>query len=328
MSAEEAGLLRAWADEPGSDVHWRILADWLEEDGQGERAELLRLHRSVLAAPWGKGTGSERLRGLLAAGVRPVLPRLANSLGMEFVLIPPGSFMMGALQSETNPDSRTYADERPRHRVTLTRAFWMQTTPVTQAQFQAVMRRNPSQFENGGDHPVENASWEEAEEFCRKLSGKRPEKRAGREYRLPTEAQWEHACRAGSSRAYHFTDEARWQDMCFEHPLGEGVPPHPSSHVPVGRYAPNAWGLRDMQGNVWEWCQDWYDNHLYRRTARTDPEGGGIGATGTKLFRGGSWCSWKELCRAACRSADRPEFRAHYLGFRAALEWRPGMALA
>jgi formylglycine-generating enzyme required for sulfatase activity len=325
--AAEAGLMRAWADEPGSGVHWRVLADLLE-DAADPRAELLRLHHYILAAPWGRaGIGREsRLLELLEAGVTPAVPRLTNSLGMQFVLIPPGTFHMGALDRETRPRSDTYRDERPRHRVTITRPFWLGIHSVTQGQYRAVMRRNPSQFPISDAHPVENVTWTQAAQFCRKLSARPEEKKAKRAYRLPTEAEWEYACRAGSHRAFHFRDRYTHEHACFQHPQPDGHPAHPPSTVPVGSYPPNAWGLYDMHGNVWDWCADWFDPELYTRRARTDPTGPESHFENVRVFRGGGWCSWPLITRAACRSADTPDFSDNYLGFRAALAWRPGMA--
>jgi uncharacterized protein (TIGR02996 family) len=328
MSSEliEAGLMRAWADDPASDTHWRVLADWLE-DHSDPRAELLRLHREILAAPWGQAGAEkeQRLLELLDADIRPVLPRLTNSLGMEFVLITPGSFLRGADWAETRPESRAYEDERPRHPVTLTRPFWLGVYQVTQEDYRAVTRRNPSAFPRTGRYPVENLTWERAEAYCLKLSGRASEKKAGRAYRLPMEAEWEYACRAGSHRKFHFRTRLTHEHACFEHPLVGDAPEHPTAPAPVGTYSPNAFGLFDMHGNVWEWCSDWYDPDLYERRELIDPPGPESSPEGLKVFRGGAWCSRPMICRAACRSADQPSFHDNYLGLRVALQWRPGM---
>ncbi len=316
----EAGLMRAWADEPASDTHWRVLADYLE-DNADPRAELLRLHQEILSLPWGKAGArrERRLLELLASGVRPARPRLVNAQGMEFVLITPGTFLMGGLPRETEGEGG-FGDERPRHQVTLTRPFWLGVYQVTQAQYRAVAGRNPSEFKGDGRRPVESITWEQATRFAERMSDRDP----GMQYRLPAEAEWEYACRAGSHRPCGFREALTHEDACFEHP-DEDAPSRPTSTRPVGSYPANAFGLHDMLGNVWEWCSDWFDPRLYKREARVDPQGPDGSPDNVKVFRGGGWSSWPLIIRAACRSADAPDFSDNYLGMRLALHWRPGM---
>ncbi len=204
--------------------------------------------------------------------------KFENSVGMEFVLIPAGEFMMGS------PEGEGDYDERPQHKVIITRPFYMQTTPVTQAQWKKVIGRkflrrtkNPSYFK-GDDLPVERVSWKDAQRFLEKLNQKEQKGR----YRLPTEAEWEYACRAGSATKYSFgNDEGRLGEYAW-YDKNSGGKTHP-----VGQKKPNAWGLYDMHGNVWEWCSDWYDKDYYRNSPSRNPKGPTNGRY--RVLRGGSW---------------------------------------
>jgi formylglycine-generating enzyme required for sulfatase activity len=239
---------------------------------------------------------------------------MTHSIGMKLVWIPPGEFMMGSPSSEEGRDD----DEGPVHRVKISKGFYMGQTEVTQRQWEAVMRNNPSDFE-GSDLPVENVSWDDAVEFCNKLSRKE-----GKKYRLPTEAEWEYACRAGTSSAYNWGDS--WQrGVCnAENDVGSsedsnveifrrrGLPV--DSTVPVGSFQPNAFGLYDMHGNVWEWCNDWYDEDYYSQSPIVDPQGPSSGTY--RVLRGGSWFSTPGYCRSAPRLRYSPGYRNSVSGFR------------
>ncbi|MES1166570.1 MAG: formylglycine-generating enzyme family protein [Pseudomonadota bacterium] len=213
-----------------------------------------------------------------------------------------GSFMMGSPVSE----SGHRADETA-HPVTLTKPFWLGRTPVTQAQYEAVMGNNPARFK-GADFPVETVSWEEAMTFCRKLTER--ERAAGRlpegfVYTLPTEAQREYACRAGTGGRYAGELEAiAWYSGNSDE----------QAHA-VAQKQPNAWGLFDMQGNVWEWCLDWYGD--YREGKAIDPTGPAKGDG--RVYRGGAWFHSGDLCRSAYRYKLAPTERGSLLGFRVAL---------
>ncbi|MCU0918535.1 MAG: bifunctional serine/threonine-protein kinase/formylglycine-generating enzyme family protein [Planctomycetes bacterium] len=224
---------------------------------------------------------------------------ITNSIGMKLVWIPPGEFLMGSPQSEEG----RFDGEGPQHRVTLTRGFYLGVYEVTQRQWLSVMGRNPSGFQ-GDDLPVETVSWEEAVEFCRKLSVKE-----GVAYRLPTEAEWEYACRAGTTGRYGFgdSDSSLGEYAWYESNSGN------QTHA-VGQKRPNAWGLHDMHGNVWEWCQDWYGE--YASGSVPDPLGPASG--GDRVSRGGSWLNGARDCRSAFRAWDTPDDRGSYLGFRLA----------
>ena len=220
------------------------------------------------------------------------LPESADAIGMQFKLIPAGKFIMG--------------EGKEAHKVTLTKPFKMGVHEVTQAQYKQVMGLNPSKF-IGADNPVDTVSWEDAVEFCRKLSELPAEKAAGNVYRLPTEAEWEYACRAGTTTKYSFgDDESDFGEFgwCVEN---SGKTPHP-----VGGKQPNAWGLYDMHGNVYEWCQDWYGD--YPSGSVTDPSG--ATSSSLRVVRGGSWIGSADGCRSASRGWNLPSNRNGNLGFR------------
>ena len=221
-----------------------------------------------------------------------------NEVGMEFVLMPAGELLMGSPRGEPGRE----ANERPQHEVRITKAFYIGAHEVTQEQYAAVMGRNPSKFP-GARNPVERVSWHDAVEFCARLSEK-----DGRTYRLPTEAEWEYACRAGSTTAYSFGDDPRRLDDCAWYSRNSEHRPHE-----VGLKLPNAWGLYDMHGNVWEWCQDWYADG-YRSSAAEDPTGPTSGSY--RCVRGGSWFDYPTPLRSAARGRDSPSNRPDDHGFR------------
>lgn len=218
-----------------------------------------------------------------------------NSIGMEMMFIPSGTFKMGSNESD---------DEKPIHEVTITRPFYLGKYEVTQKQWQGVMGTNPSNFK-GDNRPVENVSWNDVQEFIKKLN----QKEGGNKYRLPTEAEWEYAARAGSTTKWSFGDseirlvEYAWYDT------NSGGETHP-----VGQKKPNAWGLYDVHGNVWEWCNDWYNSSYYQNSPRNDPSGPGSGSN--RVFRGGSWDYVAPNTRAADRYYADPSRRYGGVGFR------------
>ena len=233
-----------------------------------------------------------------------------NTIGMKFKLIPTGEFLMGSPESE---DDRLSA-EGPQHRVRITKPFYLGVYEVTQAQYETVMGENPSRFE-GGTVPVEQVTWEEAVEFCRKLSA-----RDGRRYRLPTEAEWEYACRAGTTTPFAFgktlssrTDANFDGDSTYG---GSEKGPDLEATAPVGSYRANALGLYDMHGNVYEWCADWYDSDYYENSPTDDPTGPTAGSY--RVFRGGGWTFFPGYCRSASRYGISPGHRYGSLGFRVA----------
>lgn len=223
--------------------------------------------------------------------------KVRNNLGMEFIYIKPGTFMMGSPSHEKG----RYNNEK-QHQVTLTRGFYMQTTEVTQGQWKAVMGSNPSRFK-GDDLPVEQISWNDVQEFIRRLN----QREGGDKYRLPTEAEWEYACRAGRTTRFSFgDDESRLGEYAW-YDGNSGSRTHP-----VAQKKPNAWGLYDMHGNVWEWCQDRYGD--YPSGSVTDPEGPSSGSY--RVIRGGSWVNEPRFVRSANRGRSYPDYRNYNLGFR------------
>ncbi len=241
--------------------------------------------------------------------------RLMNALGMEFVRVPAGSFLMGAADDEPG----TMDDERPRHVVTLTRPFWLGRFAVTQMHYHDVMGYSPARF-SGEFHPVEQVSWDEAMEFCRQLSQVSAERTAGRSYRLPTEAEWEHACRAGTFAAYHTgpTHSIHLMNCQQRFSINESERILVGHTTVVGSYPPNAFGLFDMHGNVWEWCADWYNVVEYLRGDVTNPPGPTHGVE--RVCRGGCWEAIGSYCRSAKRSSDEADTRDRYTGFRVVMQ--------
>lgn len=220
---------------------------------------------------------------------------LGNGVSMEMVLIPSGSFMMGSEKGEEN--------EKPVHLVTLSKPFYIGKYPVTQAQWLAVMGDNPSEFKNP-NNPVEEVSWEDCQLFIQALAKKIP----GRGFDLPTEAQWEYACRAGSSTDYYFGDDAAKLDDYAWYLNNSDNKSHP-----VGQKKPNAWGLYDMNGNVCQWCADWYAP-AYPAGDAVDPTGPASGEAA--VLRGESWVGLAYELRSADRVGTPIYYRNSHVGLR------------
>jgi formylglycine-generating enzyme required for sulfatase activity len=242
---------------------------------------------------------------------------ITNSVGMKLVLIPKGTFMMGSPESEEGRQK-----EETQHEVTISKDYYLGVYEVTQAQYEKVMGKNPSYFQGAkvgnenADLPVDNVSWDDTVEFCKRLSDLPEEKKAGRLYRLPTEAEWEYACRAGSKTAYAFDDE---EGLLPEYGWFERNSSD-RTHT-VGLLGPNAWGLYDMHGNVWECCSDRYGD--YPKGAVSDPSGPKVGSS--RVYRGGSWYDVAASCRSALRFRIAPVVRYYFLGFRLALSSQSGI---
>ena len=223
-----------------------------------------------------------------------------NSIGMEFIRIAPGSFTMGGDKKREQAEDH----ETPQHRGTFKRGFFLGKVPVTQAQWSMLMADNPSEFA-GKNRPVERVSWHDLQAFIEKLNAKE----ATDAYRLPTEAEWEYAARAGSSNAYTFGHDTSRLNQFAWYRKNAGGQTHP-----VGQLESNAWGLHDMHGNVHEWCRDWFDRNYYSQSPPTDPPGPSSGLS--KSLRGGDWGSEDWYCRCASRSLGSPGRRSNRLGFR------------
>ncbi len=248
---------------------------------------------------------------------------ITSSLGMKFVYIKPGSFIMGSPSSEVDRE-----ENEIQHKAVLTKGFYIQATEVTQGQWKSVMENNPSHFKYCGDDcPVENVSWYNVQDFIKKLN-----KDEGQNiYRLPTEAEWEYACRAGSTSGFSFgNDGTKLGSYAWYFGNSESKESKPPSNLsfkakltwrlvnleskthPTAKKKPNIWGLHDMHGNVREWCQDWKGNYSSKRI--TNPTGPSDGTT--RVCRGGSWVVNAAYCRSAYRFDYAPEYKYNGLGFR------------
>jgi len=298
--------VRAHAAEPASGTPDAQLKPWdATKQPRGWTAET---HKIKIATPKGE--------------LEKEITCYKNSMGMEFVLIPEGEFMMGgdeppeqvALKCGTQGDATLFQPEQPQHRVRITKPFYMGKYLVTQSQWQAVMGDNPSHFK-GEEKPVEMVSWADAVEFCKKLSEK-----DGVTYRLPTEAEWEYACRAGTTTPFYFgetlsTDESNYDG---DYSYGSGRKgQNRQKTTPVGSFAPNAFGLCDMHGNLLEWCQDWFEPDYYWNSPTEDPTGPAKGKSGKlHVLRGGSMESSPEFCRSAFRVGAPEVLKQPSVGFR------------
>ncbi len=244
---------------------------------------------------------------------------------MKFMLIPPGEFDMGSTEEEVAKLIEEVkaakqpgwcivrrSSEAPQHRVRITKPFYLAASEVTQVQYEQLMGNNPSMFKEDVDCPVESVTWDDASAFCRKLSELPQEQGARVEYRLPTEAEWEYACRAGATTRWCSGDDTgalqkhawfRWANAVLK------------TH-PVGQKLPNAWGLYDMHGNVLEWCQDRWAVDYYAASPLEDPAGPAVGSF--RVRRGGSYSQNASFLRASERDAGSHTHRVWSLGFRLA----------
>ncbi len=290
-----------------------------------------RLNRPAIAAPpvapfdtnamaivrnaWAKSEGVEA--------------EFTNSVGMKFALIPPGRFKMGSPESELGYKGEHEEDEL-QHEIEITRPFFMGIHEVTQEQYEQVMGSNPSYFsESGGgkeqvtgmdtsSFPVEQVSWDDAQEFIRRLNAKAGEKQSGRRYRLATEAEWEYACRGGSTGPFSFGSS-----LNGDRANCNGTSPYGSERkgkylqrpCDVGKYSANGFGLYDMHGNVWEWCEDLYSADYYQTSPSQDPRNSSSSGA-DRVERGGSWFNHASYCRSANRNNIFPSMRSEFNGFR------------
>ena len=217
--------------------------------------------------------------------------------------IPPGQFLMGSPAS----DDLAADDEKPQHEVTISHGYWLFEAPVTQELWLAVMNSMPSRFQSSSRLPVEQVSWNDCQAFLARINELVP----GVNLSLPTEAEWEYACRAGTVIRYSFGDDLPLNQVnCYQDSSPEG------KTTEVRKFAPNAWGLFDMHGNVWEWCQDWYQREYYGESAAIDPGGPRPGRD--RVLRGGSWYDSARNARSASRRCSDPSYRSFNIGFRCA----------
>jgi formylglycine-generating enzyme required for sulfatase activity len=291
--------------------------------GQQELPEVLRqlAFRNAAEVRSGRDFNDhvERLiRGIeyLASNEQPKEPRpgdittipLGNGVEMKFAFIPPGTFLMGSPASEAERE-----DDEMQHRVTLTKGYYLGIYLVTQAQWEAIEGTAPSYFD-GVDRPVERVSWDDCNRFCTKLGQK-----TGKRFRLPTEAEWEYACRAGTTTPFWFgntisTDQANYDDGDYTYGIGT-VDDNGERTTPVSKFSANAWKLHDMHGNVSEWCSDWFGS--LDNADCSNPQGAQSG-TG-RVLRGGSWYDVASYCRTAYRSTGATASSNGRCGFRVLL---------
>lgn len=252
--------------------------------------------------------------------------------GVEFVMIwcAPGTYVMGSPACENRED---WGECEPQHKVTLSKGFWLGKNEVTQPEWQTVTGMRPSNF-NGKDLPVEQVSWDDSQGFITELNSK-----TGGQFRLPTEAEWEYACRAGTPTAFHFGDKITTEDANYnggEYGYADGQTTYRSEWgftnswkdrtrrktTPIGTFTANAWGFHDMHGNVGEWCADWYECKYYAKCPSIDPTGPASGEM--RVFRGGGWASEPLVCRSGHRAGCEPVTRSSSLGLRLAASKMPG----
>jgi formylglycine-generating enzyme required for sulfatase activity len=287
----------------------RAVEKWREAQGAGAAASgsasgPVRIAPAASATPpWAKAAGEDGFGRWLNFSVpgSPVTQRMR--------WIPPGRFLMGSPITEAQRSD----DEGPQHEVTIGRSFWLFDTACTQALWQAVMGTNPSSFE-GADRPVETVSWDDCSRFIDRINKLVP----GLDLALPTEAQWEYACRAGTTTPFSFGSTITPEQVNFDgnHPYVGGVEGfNRRQTVPVASLPPNPWGLHEMHGNVWEWCADPWHEHY--QGARADGDVW-IGGGALRVLRGGSWLGVARRVRAACRYSGDPGSRRFTVGFRCA----------
>jgi uncharacterized protein (TIGR02996 family) len=312
-------LLAGIVSDPREETRWGVLADWLEEFDDPRRAEFLRLHRRMLATCCDpdphpeRGTWHARMVELLVDGVRPCVPQeslvLAGGVPMTFSFIPPGSFLMSLNVNFPSSDLC---------KVTVTKGFYLGVFSVTQAQWKSVMGCNPSHFK-GDDRPVEMVSWDDCQDFCQRATEHVSERV---KVRLPTATEWEWACRAGTT-TWHYVGarelkfssspidltpdtEIELKRAAWFKANAEGA-----TH-PVGQLLPNAWGLYDMTGNVWQWCQDWWGHYSPEQLVDPIAPAGDV----SRVYRGGGWPGPGGFCWTNGRSGNVPATRKTFVGLR------------
>ncbi len=290
-------------------------------DTDGSKLIPLKGHSATLKAAFDQAVAASKAAAPVVSTAVPGfggLPRVVtNSAGMTFTLIPPGRFQMGSPESESGRRNH----EGPAHAVAVRKPFYVSIYPVTQAQFERVMGRTQSAFNKGHgggpDHPVETVRWDAAARFADMLGRLPDEEGNARTYRLPTEAEWEYACRGGTTTAYSCGDKLGPKDAHFASPGAFGKTGGSGHTSPVGKTPANPFGLYDMHGNVQEWVSDWFDEYYYHDSPPDDPPGPEHGTM--RVVRGGCWTAFSSDCRSAARRGHPPGAPHNTVGFRVVL---------
>ena len=271
---------------------------------KGEEIKRVESTKSIAALP------AEHARPISVRALKELVLDLQGGAKLALMLLPAGEYMMGSPEAEQGRNK-----DELRHKVSISKPFYIGKFPVTQEQYDAIMGENPSQY-RGGTLPVEGVAWDDGARFCAALS-----ERTGKKLSLPSEAQWEYACRAGTATPFHFgttlgTDLSNY-DGHYAYGFGVlGLDRKKTTHA--GTFKPNAFGLYDVHGNVWEWCRDFYHEHFYKNGPEIDPGGPATGKA--RVLRGGSWLNPPADCRSANRGRLAPNYRGANVGFRVAME--------
>ena len=282
-------------------LHWLKKA---AKAGHSTAEMVLQDIGQTVNASGGKPQSSGRDLCLSSGDTKTIV--LPGGAEMEMIYCAPGSFIMG-----TPADDPDRCDDEVQHKVILTKGFWLGKYPVTQAQWKSVMGHNPSESNKGYNYPVDNVSWDDCNSFIEKINSQ-----SNLNARFPTEAEWEYACRAGTTTAYHWGNSLNGDRANCDgnYPCGTTVKGrYLQKTSPVGTYDANPWGFYDMHGNVCEWCADWLGS--YPTNAVTDPKGPASGDY-YRVLRGGGWSNFARRCRSADRSNGFPDQRYFYFGFR------------
>ena len=282
---DDDGLINLDEYRKGTDPHDRDT----DGDGSGDEGDAFPKNPTVWSDVNGDGIGDN---------YETIIEEMVGGVPFHYIVISPGTFMMGS------PDDEGYSNERPRHEVTITGAFEMLRFEVNRTQWEAVTGSDPGHF-SGVDNPVETVSWNDCQSFISELN----QLDTNHTYRLPTEAEWEYCCRAGTDTPHcNGSDEGHLAEHAW-YSGNSGGGPHPG-----GQKRPNVWGLHDMHGNVWEWCQDRYDSEYYGKSPATDPQGPTSGSL--RVLRGGYWGHEADGCRSAYRTCNGPDFLDNTIGLR------------
>lgn len=319
MFEMEQGFCETLRNDPDDLATWMALHDWLL-DNNDPRVDFVKQQLQGRGCDMGENHEEldQRVQTLLETGHRPCVPMWTNSIGMKLVHVKAGKFQMGSPVTEEDREN----DEQ-QHDVTLTKDYWIGVYQVTEENYKNIMGHNPHWLHpesnnlkiDTSNFPIQNINWQDAQNFCKRLSNTISERKSMIKYRLPTEAEWEYACRGGhltkTYQMFYFGDSISSTHANFG--------PYSKWIRQVGERVPNALGLYDMYGNVWEFCSDYYGADYYETNAAAcDPTGPSKGSQ--RVIRGGGWFTIRKYCRSAYRGKFDPKTRYHTRGFRVVAE--------